>query len=293
MVADVTMLKGGNGMVVTGKGYGQTNLIALDAQGNILDEKQLRVEPGQSVLVVQRGEARASYSCNPWCMPTVQLGDEFEGVRRGRRADSAAQRLRDGQRRRQVIDRRAGGSVRRLIVEQPTSQAAIWSVRFAEFAIAATAVAIGLARLDLLAPGSALTVFGASLTLALLAMLLAGSAAAAIWRTGRRGAGRAALGSVLALALMGYPAFLTYQAIVLPKIADVTTDFAEPPSFLISFAARKARGDYAPPPYNAAQEAAQRAAYPDIAPLFVDLEAPQAYQLALRVAKDAGWRCRF
>jgi len=76
MVADVTMLKGGTGMVVTGKGFGQTNLIALDAQGNILDEKQLRVEPGNSVLVVQRGESRASYSCNPWCMPTVQLGDD-------------------------------------------------------------------------------------------------------------------------------------------------------------------------------------------------------------------------
>ena len=76
MVADVTMLKGGSGMVVTGKGFGQTNLIALDAQGNILDEKQLRVEPGNTVLVVQRGDSRASYSCNPLCMPTVQLGDD-------------------------------------------------------------------------------------------------------------------------------------------------------------------------------------------------------------------------
>ena len=28
------------------------------------------------MLVVQRGNARASYSCNPFCMPTVQLGDE-------------------------------------------------------------------------------------------------------------------------------------------------------------------------------------------------------------------------
>ena len=75
-IADVSMLKGGNGMVITGKGYGQTNLIALDLDGNILDEKQLRVEPGHTVLVVQRGESRASYSCNPWCMPTVQLGDD-------------------------------------------------------------------------------------------------------------------------------------------------------------------------------------------------------------------------
>ncbi len=42
-------------MVVTGKGYGQTNLIALDSQGNLLDEKQIHVEPTRKVLVVQRG----------------------------------------------------------------------------------------------------------------------------------------------------------------------------------------------------------------------------------------------
>ena len=74
-IADVTMLKGGVGMVVTGKGYSQTNLVAIDAQGNILDEKQIEVTPTRSVLVVQRGDARSSYTCNPWCMPTVQLGD--------------------------------------------------------------------------------------------------------------------------------------------------------------------------------------------------------------------------
>jgi len=75
-IADVTMLKGGAAMVLTGKGYGQTNMIALDAQGNIIDEKQIDVEPTRSVLVVQRGNDRESYWCNPTCMPTVQLGDE-------------------------------------------------------------------------------------------------------------------------------------------------------------------------------------------------------------------------
>ncbi len=75
-IADVTPLKGGIGTVLTGKSYGQTNLIALDAQGNVLDEKQIIVEPTRNVLVVQRGNARSSYSCNPLCMPTVQLGDD-------------------------------------------------------------------------------------------------------------------------------------------------------------------------------------------------------------------------
>jgi|HubBroStandDraft_5_1064220.scaffolds.fasta_scaffold515853_1 hypothetical protein len=76
-IADVTYLPNGSGsMVVTGKGYGRTNLIALDAQGNLLDEKQIRVDPTQNVLVVQRGTSRESYSCDPLCMPSAVLGDE-------------------------------------------------------------------------------------------------------------------------------------------------------------------------------------------------------------------------
>src|ERR1700741_1081170 len=36
IVADVTLLHGSNTMVVTGKGYGETNIIALDSSGNVL-----------------------------------------------------------------------------------------------------------------------------------------------------------------------------------------------------------------------------------------------------------------
>jgi hypothetical protein len=75
IVADVTLLKSSSAMVVTGKGYGETNLIAIDGDGNILDDKIIRVEPTGSVLVVQRGMERESYSCAPRCMPVVELGD--------------------------------------------------------------------------------------------------------------------------------------------------------------------------------------------------------------------------
>ncbi|MGO4869687.1 MAG: pilus assembly protein N-terminal domain-containing protein [Roseiarcus sp.] len=78
IVADVTMLKGAGAMVVTGKGFGETNLIALDGRGNVLDEKTVRVVPTSSTLIVQRGMERESYSCSPSCMPTVQLGDGKE-----------------------------------------------------------------------------------------------------------------------------------------------------------------------------------------------------------------------
>ena len=76
MIADVTMLKNNNSMVITGKGFGQTNLIALDAGGSIIEEKQVRVLPAKTVLVLQNGTSRISYACNPECMPTVQLGDD-------------------------------------------------------------------------------------------------------------------------------------------------------------------------------------------------------------------------
>jgi Flp pilus assembly secretin CpaC len=75
-IADIMSLKNGAGMVVTGKGYGRTNLIALDANGNLLDEKEIHVEPTRNVLVVQRGDVRESYSCDPHCMPTAVLGDD-------------------------------------------------------------------------------------------------------------------------------------------------------------------------------------------------------------------------
>ena len=76
MIADVTMLKGGDAVILTGKGYGKTNLLALDSHGAIILEKQLRVLPDRSVVVLQNGASRVSYACHPDCMPTVQLGDD-------------------------------------------------------------------------------------------------------------------------------------------------------------------------------------------------------------------------
>ena len=180
--------------------------------------------------------------------------------------------------------------MRRIIIEEPVSRAAVWSRRVSVFALAATAVSIGIARFGGVDPGGALAVFGAALVLAFLSALLAVSAAVVIWRTGRRGAGMAATGFALSLALIAFPAYLTLEALSLPAINDVSTDFEQPLSFMISTKAREARGGRTPAAASAATEAAQKAAYPAVQPLFVDLEAPQAYQMALRVAKDLGWR---
>ncbi|WP_245259644.1 pilus assembly protein N-terminal domain-containing protein [Methylobacterium sp. 10] len=75
LVADVALQR--NGIVIlTGKSFGSTNLIALDASGAMLAESTISVQAAQgSIVTVQRGLDRESYSCTPNCMPSMQLGD--------------------------------------------------------------------------------------------------------------------------------------------------------------------------------------------------------------------------
>jgi hypothetical protein len=76
MIADVSIQKNGS-MVVTGKSYGTTNLIAQDPTGAIIGESLIKVEAANDgVLVVQRGLERETYSCTAQqCQPTLSLGD--------------------------------------------------------------------------------------------------------------------------------------------------------------------------------------------------------------------------
>jgi len=75
MIADITVQRNGI-VVVTGKSYGVTNVIALDAGGALLAESFIRVQATtESVVIVQRGLERESYSCTPNCQPSILLGD--------------------------------------------------------------------------------------------------------------------------------------------------------------------------------------------------------------------------
>lgn len=180
--------------------------------------------------------------------------------------------------------------MRRLILEEPHSRSAVWSRRLAVFALAVAGVAAALSRAGAVEPAGVLAVLGASLVLACLAGLLSLTAAVVIWRTGRRGAGVAFAGLVLALALLAYPAWLSWQAVTLPMIDDVSTDLETPPSFLRSVKALEARAWRTPPAPTAEMREAQKRAYPRVQPILVDMPLNEAYQLALQVAKARGWR---
>jgi len=75
LIADVSM-QGGGVVVVTGKGYGATNLIAMDRAGDILVDRLIQVEgPMEQIVTVYKGVDRESYSCMPICQRRVTLGD--------------------------------------------------------------------------------------------------------------------------------------------------------------------------------------------------------------------------
>jgi Flp pilus assembly secretin CpaC len=75
LIADVTLQTGGV-VVVTGKGYGATNFIAMDRNGQVLVDRQIQVQgPSDQLVTVYRGVERESYSCMPICQRRVTLGD--------------------------------------------------------------------------------------------------------------------------------------------------------------------------------------------------------------------------
>ena len=75
LIADVTLQPGGM-VVVTGKGYGSTNMIAMDRTGAVLADRSIQVEgPTDKLVTVFRGVDRESYSCTQVCQRRVTLGD--------------------------------------------------------------------------------------------------------------------------------------------------------------------------------------------------------------------------
>lgn len=76
LIADASVQSGGL-MVITGKGYGTTNLIALDRSGAVLMERfiEVRGQQADETVVVYKGIERETYSCTPNCERRITLGD--------------------------------------------------------------------------------------------------------------------------------------------------------------------------------------------------------------------------
>jgi len=113
-------------------------------------------------------------------------------------------------------------------------------------------------------------------------------AAIVVARGPRRPLMVALAGLVLGAVTLGVPASWRLTANGLPPIHDITTDTQDPPQFV---AVRPLRAN-APNPteYGGPKIAAQqRAAYPELQPLIVDLPPDQAYERALAAVRAMGW----
>jgi hypothetical protein len=76
LIADATLQSGGI-LVVTGKGFGETNMLALDRKGAVVMNETVQVlgPASKDLVVVYKGNERESYSCAPDCERRITLGD--------------------------------------------------------------------------------------------------------------------------------------------------------------------------------------------------------------------------
>ena len=180
--------------------------------------------------------------------------------------------------------------MRRLLIEEPVTRAGPLARRLAVFSLIAAGLALVLVRDPRSDTDAALTALAAGLGVALLAVLAALFAFVRVWREGARGLGAASAGLFLALIVLAYPAYAGLRALRLPPLSDITTDIDDPPAFSRSRTAFAARaGRYPPDPGPAAREG-QRAAYPQIAPLTLDIGADEAFELARKAALARRWQ---
>jgi hypothetical protein len=85
-IADVSV-HSANTIFVVGRGYGETNLVVLDASGQKIMDADIQVVnnlPAHGVRIYN-GAERSTYSCAPYCQPSPVLGDspEFIGSNQG------------------------------------------------------------------------------------------------------------------------------------------------------------------------------------------------------------------
>jgi hypothetical protein len=75
-VADVS-IQTGNLLVITGKSFGITNIIALDAERQVIQDQRVMVRRDEvSTVNVYKAANRQTYNCAPQCNQSIMPGDD-------------------------------------------------------------------------------------------------------------------------------------------------------------------------------------------------------------------------
>jgi Protein of unknown function (DUF1499) len=169
------------------------------------------------------------------------------------------------------------------------SRQARWSRRLGIFAVPVAVLTTLLHRFVGLETTAGLVLFGVAVALALVALILGIGAFVVIWSRGFRGTAQALVGVFFALLVLAWPAWRVSHLAYLPAINDVTTDWFNPPAY--------AQAGRLRPPGSRSTEypgqdfaIPQRAAYPEIVPLFLGYSANEVYLAAKSLAEARGWQ---
>lgn len=161
-----------------------------------------------------------------------------------------------------------------------------WTPRLALFAGALLATAILLHRLLGMPTPLALNLFLVAFGLAALSVVLGIVSLADVWRRGRDGAAWAVIGLLMGLAIFSWPLAFLPTYLSLPKINDATTDTVSAPRFVALATERERAGITVADAYPQSNFAdLQKAAFPDLRPLYVARSLDDTYELALETIK--------
>lgn len=178
---------------------------------------------------------------------------------------------------------------RTLYVEERTSRLAVWSLRLVLFSLPVVILAGALYRMDYLGFQPAIASLVVGLGVALVGGVLAVAACVSIWESGWRGLGKAVGALFITLILLAGPAAVLARGVMLPPLADISTDTDDPPRFrAMGFARPSAANSLLPPEPEAV--ALQRGAYPAIKPMDLDATPEEAFNALLALVRKHKWR---
>jgi uncharacterized protein (DUF1499 family) len=172
---------------------------------------------------------------------------------------------------------------------EPVSSLATWARRLAIFSAVAAAVSIIIVRFGFLEMKPALATFFGALACAGLSILVGLAAFVAIWQNGSRGMSRILLAMLIDVAVLAYPAYLGLQYRKLPAIHDITTDPIDPPRFDALGRLRASDGANTAVYAGLYSAELQRAAYPDVEPVDLDVPVQRAYEVTLALVTKRKW----
>jgi hypothetical protein len=159
----------------------------------------------------------------------------------------------------------------------------------AVFALMLLVMAFVAHRRDMIATPDFLLVMAIGSVVAALALLFCLVAFVRVWVRGDLGAGAALLGALLALVALVPFAFASYCVLAYPALADISTDWQNPPSMQAAARARQP-GMNTLAPLSSTAIAQQEAAYPEITGRLYDFSFARTRAAAQSLAETLGWR---